>query len=170
MAHNFTYYNITDLKNDNTYISESDIQNNRFSSYLTTSNSNNDDSYLNGPVLQKKGGYSNVGNDPNLDSKLKNGEGTNLKSKLSLQERIFTTTPFLGRGVFNPNIESNLKFTKLTNVDKQITEEQYNVYVPLLKDLESDFSNSKNFIESDARKDWVRGGIHSRDPNNQYRN
>ena len=101
------------------------------------------------------------------DSKLKNGaEQTNMPYKLSLQTRLFSTVPYLGKGPYKPGDESELIHSEYVNNTKTVnntTEQQHNVYVPLIPEMKQTVANPNNLVQENARSDWVRGGVPTRD-------
>ena len=99
-------------------------------------------------------------------------------SKLSLQERMFLTVPYLGRGQGNSQMESQLiqgeSFInkKSVNHASEVSYMGYSNY-PLLSSIQDSVANPENRLESSADESWIRGGMPSRDlvrDNNEYNN
>ena len=171
MAYNFKFDNMTNLVDDDCYITETNIQNNNFSSYITknfkTCDNSAMDFALNQPNMFIKGSVGYNGCDTDNDSRLRNGSlHTNLPCKLSLQERIFNTIPFLGKGAYNVASESELIHSEYVNNTKSVnktTEQQYNVYIPLIPEIQQTVANPNNLIQENANSEWKRGGVPTRD-------
>lgn len=89
---------------------------------------------------------------------------------LQLHQRPFLTVPYLGKGPGNVDVESSLMQgdsvadRKTTIMDKEFID--YSQY-PLNGDLKSRFSDPSNSIEELALEGWKRGGISTREVNNQ---
>lgn len=95
--------------------------------------------------------------------------------KLDLFMRPYVTVPCLARGYGNPVVESELQQGEYSSVKKinndtsgahmSPSETNYTVYntVPLIPSKQRVVQNPKNLVEENASKDWVRGGVSSRD-------
>ena len=88
--------------------------------------------------------------------------------KLTLEPRLFLTVPYLGRGAGNISVEDdlrqgtqNLNKKSITNLS-EVSYQNYSNY-PLIGEIQSTITNPKNLVEGVADKNWVRGGIPSRE-------
>ena len=89
------------------------------------------------------------------------------KCKISLQERMFATVPYIGRGKVSTDLESELIQGDLSTVKKSLnptSEESFMKYsnTPMLPELENNITKPENCIES-VHEGWIRGGIPSRE-------
>lgn len=175
MSYNYKFDNMVGLNDDDCYVTEQNVQNNSFNNYLTENFYPCDgkamDFALEQPNVFVNGSVGVNGCDTDNDSKLRNGSlQTHLPCKLSLQERLFTTIPYLGRGVYNSAVESDLihgEYVNNTKTNNKTTEKQHNVYIPLIPEVQQTVSNPDNLIQENADESWVRGGLPSRD---EYKN
>lgn len=173
------FHNLTNIEDDSCNLTERDIENKNYSDYTVTN-------YhtcgmqapiqfaLNEPGIFYKGGeagFSDAGGcNIDNDSRLRNGSiQTNSKCRISLNERLFTTVPYLGRGVHKPVLESQLMQGEITNNRKEcgsITEQTFTQqYTPLVPSLQMTIANPSNLVQEVAHKDFIRGGIDTRDNN-----
>ena len=88
--------------------------------------------------------------------------------KLSLNQRLFATVPYLGRGAGDSDLESKLLQGELVNEKKSVgtvMEKSFMPYmmIPVSKEAETRAQNPKYYIEESAMDGWVRGGINSRE-------
>jgi len=93
---------------------------------------------------------------------------TKPKTRIDLFGRPFVTVPYLGRGSVDPTVESQLRQGEsITNkrTVTRLTEKSYihRQTVPLIPEVKSNIQNPNRMIESDAKSDWVRGGLPSRE-------
>lgn len=91
--------------------------------------------------------------------------------KLQLHQRPFLTVPYLGRGPLDADVESKLmqgesvstKKSDSTVMDKPyINYEEY----PLMDNVKTRINNPANSIEELALEGWTRGGVPTRDMEN----
>ena len=178
-AHNYTFYNLSRIGDDQCGISGRDMQNNEFGTYSTTNYFANwcgmkkpIDFATSQPDINYKGGYGVCGAggcNINSDSKLKIGTiQTHPKCRISLYQRPFATVPFLGRGPPRPVVESRLQqgaYISDTKSCKTITEKSFldNIQVPLVPTLQNTIQNPANLVEGVAAEGWIRGGLPSRE-------
>lgn len=88
--------------------------------------------------------------------------------KLSLNERLFRTVPYLGRGAGDPTLESQLLQGETVSDKKSVatvSEMSYMNYstYPMMDDLKSRIGNPAYSVEEAALDGWVRGGSSARD-------
>jgi len=124
---------------------------------------------LNNPNIILKGSTNGGFNSNNVDENnvLTFGQGTNLREKELIQQRIFNTLPYLGKGEVNIPLENTLRsgvynyYSKSTDSISEVT--NFNLtYIPLIPSLKTELTNPANFIENSANEGWVRGGVPSR--------
>jgi hypothetical protein len=107
-------------------------------------------------------------------SELKKGTLTNSHIKISLHERPYKTVPYLGKGNVDVGMENNLfwgdtlrekKSTMLLNEKNYLDLENYPIY------NKEQFTEPRFHIEQAASKDWIRGGMPSRElyKNKEYK-
>ena len=105
----------------------------------------------------------------NSDSNLKIGSiQTHPKCRISLQQRPFSTVPYLGRGPCYPTLESRLLQGAAINDTKScktITEKSFisHSMTPLIPAVKATIQNPSNLVESVAARGWIRGGLPSRE-------
>lgn len=94
---------------------------------------------------------------------------THPKCKVSLFQRQFATVPYLGRGVNNVDIETQIlrnkeiqSSRKTNNPTSEVETNPLNRY-PLLPSIQDTITNPKYLVESSASSDWIRGGMSTRD-------
>ena len=88
--------------------------------------------------------------------------------KVSLDERQFMSVPFLGRGKGNVDVESRIIHGDLNSSRKTANPLSETSYMdgnqtPLVNSLKNTISNPANLVEGVADKNWVRGGVPSRE-------
>lgn len=122
------------------------------------------------PNIFFRDGYgwtSNEGCNVDSDSLLRNGSlitnpGPN---KRQLFARPYLTAPFKGKGKCNSDKECKLIKGKLTlnkDISEKISEKTLGNIMPLMKKIKKNIQNPSNIILEDKQKDWIRGGIPSR--------
>uniref|UniRef100_A0A6C0KGI7 Uncharacterized protein n=1 Tax=viral metagenome TaxID=1070528 RepID=A0A6C0KGI7_9ZZZZ len=175
-VYNYSFDNLSRLGDDKCNLSERNMQNNNFCNHTTTN-------YfpcgmkkplqvaLQQPNVFLNGGFGNSGAggcNIDSDSDLKIGTiQTNPKCRISLFARPFTTVPYLGRGAVRPVVEARLQQGEFvherkscnTITDKTFTQQ----YTPLVPSLKSNITNPHNLVEGVADKNWIRGGLPSRE-------
>lgn len=93
---------------------------------------------------------------------------THPKCRISLFQRPFMTVPYLGKGPFNPMMESQLQQTdtfsnnkKSVNTISEISYMPMSNY-PLIPSIKETVTNPAYLVEGVAMDGWVRGGTPSR--------
>ena len=81
-----------------------------------------------------------------------------------IQQRIFNSVPYLGKGPGNTSLENTLRLSpnnfKLISLDPSSEVTNYNLtYTPLIPSIEATVTNPANYIENVADENWIRGGI-----------
>ena len=94
---------------------------------------------------------------------------THPKCRISLFQRTFLTVPYLGKGPFNPDLESQLQQTdtfsnnkKSVNTMSEISYMPLTNY-PLIPAIQETITNPAYLVEGVASNDWIRGGVPSRE-------
>jgi hypothetical protein len=178
-VYDYTFHNLTRTDDDTCYLSERDIQNEKFGSYLTR---NYYESMCGAkkaiefstrqPVMFIKDGYGTTGAggcNVDQDSNLRIGSiQTNPKCRISLYARPFATVPYLGRGPHRPIIESQIQqgdYVVNRKSCNTVTTQSFlpNIYVPHVPTLSATITNPTNLIEESAAEGWIRGGVPSRE-------
>lgn len=143
------------------YILENYSAYNSFSSALNVAN-NHPNIFISG---SKFGGIDSSVIDEN--SKLKKSELVRSSIRGDDLERIFKTTPYLGKGPYD--VESDIQINsnelntnrKTQNPNTEITQDNY-TYTPLIPAIETTVTNPNNLVEGVAYEGWIRGGVPSR--------
>ena len=169
---NFVVDSNTNLINDKCYESSENKQNSNVNDYMLSNYASCNCDINN--VLKTstdnrgitiKDGYGISDCNVDKDSKLRQGKlDRHYKTDLQLFTRPYLTTPDVSKGKFKPNLESKLLNSQMIKRHKQM---QYvsekNVFTPLVPNLARNIQAPKNLIQEYVSKDWVRGGIPSRD-------
>jgi hypothetical protein len=92
------------------------------------------------------------------------GQTTNMRERGLIQQRIFNSVPYLGKGPSNTSLENTLRISpnnlKLKSLDPSSEVTNYNLtYTPLIPSIEATVTNPANYIENIADENWIRGGI-----------
>ena len=88
--------------------------------------------------------------------------------RISLQQRPFATVPYMGRGMNNPLLESQIQQGDMAFNRKSInplSEISYGPYhnTPMIPSLQATITNPANLVEGIAADGWIRGGLPSRE-------
>ena len=175
-VHSYTFNGLSRIGNDVCGVSERDMQNENFGSYLVQSYFAKNcgmaapiDFATSQPNIFYQGSKQCGIGGCNIDtnSKLLIGSiQTNPKCRISLQERPFLTVPFLGRGPSMPVKESQL-LQGVYNQDKKscktIMEKSIRPNQDLVPSLKASIQNPANLCEGIAADGWIRGGLPSRE-------
>lgn len=177
--YNYKFDNLTRIGDDSCGISERDIQNQNFGSYLTKNYFEKDcgleapmNLATNQPNILIAGsvgsafsgpGGCNIDNDSSL--RIKKTQ-TNPRGRITLRERPFKTVPYLGRGPSNPLEESKLQQGAYLDTKKNckvVMEKSFKNEAPLIPSLRATVQNPSNLIEGMAANGWIRGGLPTRE-------
>lgn len=146
-------------------------QNNSINDYMLSNYSSCDCSLTNvldvsteNRGLTVKDGYGISECNINKDTELRHGlQKRRYKVDQQLFPRPFTTTPFIAKGEFKPDLESRMlsslqvvKHKQMQNVDEN------NVYIPLTPNLAATVQDPVHIIPEYVNEKWVRGGVPSR--------
>ena len=88
--------------------------------------------------------------------------------KISLLQRPYLTVPYLGKGIFDPVLERQIKTgdnelnKKSLNPSSEVNFMERRNY-PLIDSIKQTVNNPNNLIEDSAQSGWVRGGLSSRE-------
>ena len=179
-TYQYTFNNLSRIGDDRCGVTARDNQNNEYGSYILKNYFKQwcgmkvpIEFATSQPAIFYKGGYGNYGGaggcNIQSDSNLKIGSiQTHPKCRISLQQRPFTTVPFLGRGPPKPVMEARLQQGAYINDMKScktVTEKSFKnlVEVPLVPTLQATIQNPANLVEGVASKGWIRGGLPSRE-------
>ena len=109
-------------------------------------------------------GYNNMQID--ADSVLRNQPAfKSNKCSTRNQSRPFLTVPYMAGGRGNPDLESLLLHAEQVRTGAEcgtISEQQLNVFDPLIPSMEANIQKPSNLIPEVAQSGWIRGGIPSR--------
>lgn len=170
------FYNQTGLESDNCYLTQKSMQSTKKGDYLLTNYFNpTGDCNISEPMqlaMSQPGIQFKTHVAPGLYGcnedhyKALRIDTLNVtpRTKLMLNKRPYLTVPYLGKGVFNPDLHSKMRVGDPINrnVEPLNTNTTHNIenypFIPIVKDT---VSNPDNYlVESEG---WVRGGIPSRD-------
>ena len=171
-AYTFKFDNLTRIGEDPCGITERDLLNNKHCSYHTT----NFYSHLCGdrklidlvtsqPNINFRDGVGdcNIGDETKI---MRTGDVRNA-GRIMLNQRTFSTIPYLGKGEFKPDIDSILRMGSVSSLKKEarvLMEKSWgNEKVDLLPSLQKTIQNPSNLVEGEALDGWIRGGLPSRD-------
>jgi hypothetical protein len=175
----FSFENMSRIGNDSCYIDQTTIQNVDACNY-TLQNFFVKDCGMSKAIQMATSqpcinyvGLRNVGENGCLvdqNSALLMGgiQSTLPKSKLDLHPRPYMTIPYLGKGSVDPVLESQLIQGETITNRKSITnlsEKNYSKYqtTPLIPSLQEKITNPYFCVEGVASKNWIRGGLPSRE-------
>ena len=102
------------------------------------------------------------------DSKLRQNldQLTNKRTINQVIERLSATTPNLSKGYHDVDVESIIRPGEFAGDQKPCigtTEVTFgNNYTPMIPKLKNEIQDNKHIIPEDSKKDWVRGGLPSR--------
>ena len=174
----YAFGNMSRIGLDDCSHSQKDIQNMGFNNYLLQNFFSSDCSMQNPINLATSqvgvnyiGGHNTATGGCNIDdsSNLQIGTiQTYSKSKIDLFHRPFATVPYLGRGVVNPVMESQIQQGEMEINKKSVNnlgEKCYSKYytTPLLSSVQERITNPAFSVEGVASAGWIRGGIPSRE-------
>jgi hypothetical protein len=175
-VHNYNFYQTTRLGNDRTDLSQHTLQNAEYANYTLDGFrpacpiSSAIEFATSQPNINFKGSYQTSigGTNINDSSKLLINDITKDKCRISLNQRPYSTVPYLGRGKCDPLLESQIQQGDFANNKKSInpsSEVSYLKYsqTPMLPSLQSTINNPANLIENNAAEGWIRGGLPSRE-------
>jgi len=191
---NYSFNNTARIGSSSEDNSQQNLSNTRFSSYILENfyeNTNSMDTQVQFastlPTMTTTGLSGGDGLNGNLvdkDSELMlKTEQQRSYSKLELMQRPFLTVPYLGRGSCDPTLESKLQQGEIELLKKStgnMSELSFLDYgsAPIMDSIKQSATNPKFLVEESAMSGWVRGGIDTRDsqndvgssyrPNNKY--
>ena len=174
-SYNYTFDSLSRIGDDVCGISERDMQNQNFGSYLTQ---NHWESECNmkkpinfattQPNVYYNGGAGVVAPcyvDDHSDLTI--GATQNRpKCRITLVERPYLTIPYLGKGPSKPVLESKLQqgsYSGDKKSCKNLTEKTLKINQELVPSLKSSIQNPANLCEGVAADGWIRGGLPSRE-------
>jgi hypothetical protein len=179
----YLFNNMGRIGNDSTDLTQKNVYNMRFNSYML-SNFYNDtlsDSYIkfatSQPTMMASGmvlGNGLSGFETSAESKLLyNPESERPLEKIQLFQRPFITVPYLGRGAGDPTLESQLQQGEIASDKKSVSvlsESSLINYTsrPLFDEQVDRVQNPAYSVEESALNGWVRGGSATRDLPSTY--
>lgn len=175
LVSDYTFFNISRIGNDATDFSQRTLQNTSYSNYMLSNYYANNDSFIafssQIPTMNSVGinGGSSVGAakiDDDSQLLIKKEQARPVE-KIQLQERMFLTVPYLGRGSCDPTLESQLLQGDIVSGKKSVSTISENTYIdynsyPLMDEIRQSATNPKYLIQESAMNGWVRGGVSSR--------
>ena len=179
---NFNFDQLSRIGNDSTSYTQENILNMNHANYMTynpykvdcksalefaTSQPN---IFINGGTYSVGPGGCNIAESTLLEKSVL----TNPHIKISLHERPYKTVPYLGKGNVDVTLENSLLWGDNLREKKssiQLNEKDLSGLdnYPLMN--AERMTDSRKHIEADAAKDWVRGGVPSREiyKNKEYK-
>ena len=122
------------------------------------------------PTITYRDGYgwtSVDGCNIDADSTIRNSHNlTNMRYIQQLYTRPYNTVPYMGRGKTDAVLESVLQSGEDTSQKKQcntLSGIYIDRFVPMVPCLAENVQNPVHLVEEVVSKDWIRGGIPSRD-------
>lgn len=175
-VYNYNFYQTTRLGDDRTDLSQHTLQNSEYANYMLDGFrpacplSNAIDFATSQPNINFKGSYQTSVGGSNIseNSHLLINDLSRSKCRISLNQRLYSTVPYLGRGKCDPLLESQIQQGDFANNKKSINPSSETCYMqysqtPLLPTLQATISNPANLIENNAAEGWIRGGLPSRE-------
>lgn len=176
----YPFYNNDRMNNDVTDNTLQTVSNGKYNNYMlsgaTDVESVTSSSYVNFATEQPNVLFSGIvhGNGLNgsvvdVDSKLTiQQQNDRPLEKLQLNQRPFLTVPYLGRGSFDPSLESQLLQGEIASDKKSVStimEKSFTPYTmyPTDEQMKERINNPAYNVEEYALEGWVRGGIASRE-------
>jgi len=171
MSTNLVINENTNIRNDSTFYTYRDFNNDKISNYNFIPNIMNE-SHTRNTYMESidvvgllQSGNSDV-NGINIDEStlLRNGENQSNLSKKELDTRLFPGAPYMMSGqslLKNPDLSSRLKYGEDTRVAKSANvaaSYAANNFIPLIPSIEDNVQNVDHIIPTY----WVRGGMSSR--------
>lgn len=154
---------------DNINITEEDVVNNKTMQYnLYNGHRSSINMALNQPNVNF-GNNIEIANTVDTNSKLLlNQKQYSINhDKSSMQEPIFYSRPYLGKGVIDADIETVIRNGENYRDKKfytKVNEKKSHVHqsVPLLNNVKDSLANPSNFVQENSDKHWIRGGLPTR--------
>ena len=179
-VYSYTFDNLSRIGDDSCAQTERDMQNNSYGTYMTNNfflkycgMAKPIQFATSQPNIFYKGGYGPGGAggcviDDNSNLTIGSVQ-THPKCRISLQQRPFTTVPYLGRGASCAVTESKLQQGAHVNNKKScntVTETPFErETLKLVPSLRATIQNPHNLVEGVAAKGWIRGGLPTRELN-----
>lgn len=172
----FVFNNLGRIGADEVDSSQQNIENAKYANYMLDNFLSDKSSkdhvnfateYLSMNFRGNPGGAGLPGQVIDEDSKLMHPESDRSLEKLQLNQRPFTTVPYLGRGFGNPVLESQLQQGEAVADRKSlntIMEKNFMDYkdYPLLSEVKDRVNDPAFSVEEVALDGWIRGGVDSR--------
>ena len=175
-VYDYTFNHTTRLGDDLCDKSEQSVQNSNASTYMLTNYRpacpmSNAIEFATSQINVNFTGSHQIGiNGCNIDenSELTIHDLSKPACRISLFQRPFATVPYMGRGMNNPVLESQMQQGDYALNKKSInplSEISYGPYynTPMIPSLEATITNPANLVEGVAAEGWIRGGLPSRE-------
>jgi hypothetical protein len=175
----YSFNQLGSITSDSADASQRNVQNIKFGNYQISNFFSGDardadhlDFALNNRSILVNGVNGGVGLNGgvvDIDSQLTvHQESERPLEKLQLNQRLFSTVPYLGRGSCDPALESYLLQGDLSSDKKSVStimEQSFMGYTlyPTDSQMEEQVNNSKYTVEESAMHGWVRGGASTRE-------
>jgi hypothetical protein len=174
----YTFLNMGRIGMDKCSLSETELQNVKGADYTLTNHFSSDCNMtkpmglaLSQPNMNYKGSNQVGMGGCNIDQNsqlLLGSQITHGSEKITLNERMFRTVPYLGKGRGDIDLESQLSQgeslinKKSVNPSSEVSYINYKNY-PLIPSVAESLANPAAHIEDNADENWIRGGLPSRD-------
>lgn len=176
------FFNNTRLNDDNLIVAQNDLQDSAQNKYMlenyyvsectmrkpiefATSQINVNYCAAGGMANQCGLGGCNIDQNSSL---LLGSLQTHPRCRIMLAQRPFITVPYLGRGKYNPEVETQLQQTdEYSNNKKSVNTLSEISYIPmqnypLIPHIQERITNPQYLVEGVASNGWVRGGAATR--------
>tara|TARA_E500000178_G_scaffold329065_1_gene359627 strand:- start:951 stop:1526 length:576 start_codon:yes stop_codon:yes gene_type:complete len=178
--YDYSFHQTTRLGNDSCDNSQRNIQNTSYANHMLNNfrpkcPTSDHVEFATGELFMNFKGGNQVsfgGNNINENSMLFLSNLTKPGCKINLNERPFMSVPFLGKGKGNIDVESSILLGNLNTSRKtanhlsEISYKEGNETL-LVNTLKNTISNPANLVEGVADKNWIRGGVPSRELSKQ---
>ena len=175
-VYDYNFYQTARIGDDKTDVSQRTLQNSEYANYLLDTfrpagpMASPIDFATSQPNINFKGSHQISVGGSNIDesSQLLLSNMSKPKCRISLNQRPYSTVPYLGRGKCDAVLESQIQqgdfaFNKKSiNPSSEVSYLQYS-QTPMLPMLKATICNPANLVESSAAEGWIRGGLPSRE-------
>jgi hypothetical protein len=174
----YMFNSMSRIGNDLSDVSQKNIQNVKLGNYQLNNLYTSDNEMNSGialalkqPTINYSGTNQTALNGTNIDinsNLLIDKNMLHSKGKVSLQERQYLCTPYLGKGKVDSSIEHGLFLGERESNRKTINGLSEKSFLPLkntpmIPEVERNIQNPKHLIESSVSEGWIRGGLPSRE-------
>lgn len=173
----YTFNSLAGISDDSCYIDQKTVQNTQVCNYLLQNYSNGDCSMEKGisfAMTQPGINYVQYGiNTCNVEDNSRLTIGATApeqhdKARWNINQRLYATVPYLGRGTIDPVVESRIQKGEVVSSrptetglrEKNVT---HRIITPLIPTLKANIQNTDYIIEGDTFPGMIRGGVPTRD-------